>query len=126
MKLSALAFLLPFVGAGLTIVSRVQLYISGADDADRVWHIYYIIFLVLDGLFNDGEEAVIDVSVLDGRGLKVWHISVVLAPLGCLLLRYLSILLVAFVAHHNEWEVIGVLSAGVINEAFPPFLECLK
>ena len=83
---SALAFLLPFVGAGLTIVSGVQLYISGADDADRVWHIYYIIVLVLDSLFNDGEEAIIDVSVLDGGSLKVRHISMALAPLLCFFL----------------------------------------
>ena len=126
MQFSALTFLLPFVGAGLTIVSSIKLYITSADNADRVWHIYYIIVLVLDGLFDNGEEAIIDVSVLDGRGLEVWHISVVLAPLRCLLLRYLPVLLVAFVTHHIEWEVIGVLRTGMINETFPPFLKRLK
>ena len=124
--LSALAFLLPFVGAGLAIVSGVQLYVTGADNTDGVRHIYYIIVLVFDGLFNDGEKGIIDVSVLDGRGLEVGHISVGSAPFLRLFLRYLPVLLVTFVAHYHEWEVIGILSTGVINETVPPFFERLK
>ena len=123
---SALALLLPLIGAGLTILSRIQLYISAANDTNGVGHFYCIIVLVLHGFLYDGEEGIVDVRVRYGRRLEVGDISVVFAPVLRLLLRHLAVVLVAFVAHDDEGEIVGVLGSCMVNESVFPFLELFK
>lgn len=107
----------------MAILSRIQLYGARADHANRVGHVYYIAVLVGDGLLDDGHEGVVHVCVLDGGGLEVGDVAMLLAPCLDLILGHLAVVLVALVAHDDEGEVVGVGRPGVIDEAFAPLLD---
>jgi len=124
---SALAFLLPLVSTSLAIVPGIQLYVAAANDADWVWHIYCIIVLAFHGLLNDRKERIINVCVLDSGGFEVRHVTVALAPLLCFFFWDLAIFyLVAFVAHHHEWEGVWLRGTSMINKTIAPLLKLLE
>lgn len=110
----------------MAILSCVELYGARADHANRVGHVYYIAVLVRDGLLDDRHEGIVHVSVLDGRGLEVGNVPMLLAPCLDLLPGDLAVVLVALVAHDDEGEVVGVGRTGVIDEAIAPLLDGLE
>lgn len=125
-KGSALAFLFPFVGAGLTTCPGIQLYICSAHDTNRVGHFYSICVLIFNCLLDDGEKSIVNVHIGYGRSLEVRDIAVLFTPILRFLLRHLSILFITLIAHDDEGEALGILCTRMINKALPPFLNLLK
>ena len=92
-----------------------------------VWHYDLISTLPSDAHFDHLDESFADVLSLLGRGLKVQHVIILLAPGSRFVAVHLSLRLsVHLVADENEWEILGIVRSCIFNEALLPLIESVK
>ena len=109
-----------------SFVSCLKLNTS-AGSSDGVWHYDLIGTLPSDAHFDHLDESFVDCDTFLGRGLKVQHVIILLAPSSSFVAVHFSLRLsVHLVADENEWEILGIIRSSIFNEALLPLIKGIK